>query len=200
MSKSHGDSNWCTPHREKHDQYTTRFPRSVYVWSSTIRISRCPHIAPFCEVINSDGQNHCSSEKGLPTQSIARGWLIYGSIPSFSPKPAIEAAGVKPPSVDGRLLGLLGLYHQHAIGTFNTNSWGPTHRSLTDTGRGYNLRGVGLPYHTPRPSHPTVLPFPTKGPARSLVLTKFYQLNQCLSLMNLWLPRGLSATRPSTVA
>jgi hypothetical protein len=30
------------------------------------------------------------------------------------------------------------LIYQHAIGTFNTCSWGPTHRSLTDTGGGYN--------------------------------------------------------------
>jgi hypothetical protein len=41
-------------------------------------------------------------------------------------------------SVDGRPLGLPGPYLQHAIGTFNTCSWGPTHRSLTDTGGGYN--------------------------------------------------------------
>jgi hypothetical protein len=31
------------------------------------------------------------------------------------------------------LLGLLDPYHQHVISTFNTYSWGLTHRSLTDT-------------------------------------------------------------------
>jgi hypothetical protein len=41
-------------------------------------------------------------------------------------------------SVDNRLLGLPNPYHWHAIGTFNTLSRGSTHRSLTDTGRGYN--------------------------------------------------------------
>jgi hypothetical protein len=46
--------------------------------------------------------------------------------------------------------GLLDLYHQHAIGTFNTCSRGSTHRSLTDTGGGYNLGGAGLSYtHSP---------------------------------------------------
>jgi hypothetical protein len=35
---------------------------------------------------------------------------IRGSVPSFSPKLAIEAVEVKPPYVDVKLLGLLGLY------------------------------------------------------------------------------------------
>jgi hypothetical protein len=53
----------------------------------------------------------------------------------------------------------MGPYHQHAIGTFNTCSWGPTERSLTDTGGGYNLEGAGLP-HTHSPTFPTsCLPF-----------------------------------------
>jgi hypothetical protein len=45
-------------------------------------------------------------------------------------------------SVDGRLLGLQSPYHQHVISTFNTCSQGPTHRSLTDTGRSYSLGGA----------------------------------------------------------
>jgi hypothetical protein len=72
-------------------------------------------------------------------------WSIHGSIPSFSPKPTNGAVDLSQASVDDKLLGLLGPYHQHAIGTFNTCSRGPTHRSLTDTGRGYNLAGAGLP-------------------------------------------------------
>jgi hypothetical protein len=79
---------------------------------------------------------------------------------SFSPKPTIEAVGVKSLSVDIRLLGLLGTYHQHTIGTFNTCSRGPTHRSLTDTGGGYNLEDAQLStYHSPI--------FPTDGPPLS---------------------------------
>jgi hypothetical protein len=66
------------------------------------------------------------------------GWPIHGSIPSFSPKTVNEAMGVKPPSVDNRLLGLPGPYLQQTIGTFNACSQGPTHWSLTNTGRGYN--------------------------------------------------------------
>jgi hypothetical protein len=37
---------------------------------------------------------------------------------------------------------------------------GPTHRSLTDTGGGYNHRGAGLPHTTLRPSQPAVSTFP----------------------------------------
>jgi hypothetical protein len=48
-------------------------------------------------------------------------------------------------SVDDILLDLLDPYQQHVIGTLNTCSRGPTHRSLTDTGGGYNLVGVDLP-------------------------------------------------------
>jgi hypothetical protein len=59
----------------------------------------------------------------------------------------------------GRLLSLLGLYHRHTIGTFNTCSWGPTHRSLTDTSGGYSLRGVSLPRITPRPFQSRVSTF-----------------------------------------
>jgi hypothetical protein len=37
---------------------------------------------------------------------------------------------------------------------------GPTHRSLIDTGGGYNHRGAGLPHTTLRPSQPAVSTFP----------------------------------------
>jgi hypothetical protein len=72
ISESRGDSNRCTPCREKPDQHTTHFPRSVRVWSTTIRISRGPHIAAtFYTVINRFEQFQCTREEGLPTQSIA---------------------------------------------------------------------------------------------------------------------------------
>jgi hypothetical protein len=91
-------------------------------------------------------------------------WPICGSVPCFSPEPAIEVVGVKSPSVDVRLLGLLGSYHQYVIGTFNTCSQGPTHQSLTDTGEDYNLGGACLPHHTPRPSPSTVSTFHLRAP------------------------------------
>jgi hypothetical protein len=92
------------------------------------------------------------------------GKLIRGSVPSFSPEPAIEAVGVKLPSINNQLLGLPGSYHQHANGIFNTCSQGSTHRSLTNTGGGYNLGGVGLPHITHWPSQPHVSTFHLRVP------------------------------------
>jgi hypothetical protein len=92
------------------------------------------------------------------------GWPIRGSVPSFSPKPANKAGGVSQVPNDDQLLGLPGPYHRHAIGMFNTCSWGPTERSLTDTGGGYNLECASLP-HTHSLTFPTsYLPFPLVAP------------------------------------
>jgi hypothetical protein len=87
------------------------------------------------------------------------GWPIRGSVPNFSSEPTNEAGGVSQAPVGDQLLGLPGPYHRYAIDTFNTCSWGPTHRYLTDTGGGYILEGVGLPYTTPRPSQPVISTF-----------------------------------------
>jgi hypothetical protein len=92
------------------------------------------------------------------------GWPIHGSIPSFSPEPATEAGGISQAPVGDQLLGLPGPYHRHAIGMFNTCSRGPTHRSLTDTGGGYNLGGADLPHTTPRPSQPAISTFHLRAP------------------------------------
>jgi hypothetical protein len=91
------------------------------------------------------------------------------SYPVYLPSQPIKQWRQNRPSVDGRLLGLLGPYYPHAISTFNTCLRGPTHRSLTDIIGGYNLRGASLPHHTPRPSQPTVLHFSLKGSVRSQV-------------------------------
>jgi hypothetical protein len=66
--------------------------------------------------------------------------------------------------IDSRLLGLLSPYHQYVIGMFNTCSRGSTHQSLTDTGGGYNLGGVGLPHTTLWPSQLAVSSFHLRVP------------------------------------
>jgi hypothetical protein len=57
--------------REKHDQHTTRIPRSTRVWSHTIYISRGQLIATFHESSTDLDGSRCFQEKGLPTQSPA---------------------------------------------------------------------------------------------------------------------------------
>jgi hypothetical protein len=71
--------------------------------------------------------------------------------PSFSPNKIIEAVMKAKHLLRTGYIGLLSPYLQHVISTFNTFSWGPTHRSLTDTGGGYNLGGAGFSHHPSRP-------------------------------------------------
>jgi hypothetical protein len=82
-----------------------------------------------------------------------------GPYPAFLPSQPMKQWGQSQASINSRLLGLLDPYDQYVIGTFNTCSCGPTEWSLTDTGGGYNLGGVGFPPTTPRPFRPVVFPF-----------------------------------------
>jgi hypothetical protein len=87
------------------------------------------------------------------------GWPIRGSVPSCSTKTTNEAVDLRQAYVDAKPLGLLEPYHQHAIGTFNTCSRGPTHQFLTDTGGGYSLGSADFSHTTPRLFQPVVSPF-----------------------------------------
>jgi hypothetical protein len=95
-SESHGDSNQCTPCREKSDQH------AIYASHASPRTPdvRFLRAVPVCgnlsRVIDRFEQAHCSREEGLPTQSITRRWPIRGSVPSFSHEPANEAVEAKP--------------------------------------------------------------------------------------------------------
>jgi hypothetical protein len=149
ISESRDDSNRCTPCRGKlnqHDTYASHAsPRTL--------LAGGPHTwQPFTRSSTAMDRATALEKKGSRHNPYHAGWSIRGSIPSFPPEPAIEAVGVKPPSIDNQLLVLPGLYHRHVIGIFNTCSWGPTHRSLTDTGGGYNHGGADFPHITLRPS------------------------------------------------
>jgi hypothetical protein len=61
--------------RSTRHMHLTVSPRMV----QTICISRGQCIAIFCEVINSDGQSHCSTKNGLPTQFTTR-WLTNSRV------------------------------------------------------------------------------------------------------------------------
>jgi hypothetical protein len=66
ISKSHGDSNRCTPYRGKPDQLDTCFPRSVSVGPSTINTSRGPRVATFH--VSSTGLDGCTAPKKMCSQ------------------------------------------------------------------------------------------------------------------------------------
>jgi hypothetical protein len=128
----------CTLHG-KPDQHATGIPRSVRVWSQTIHISHVQCIAIFRESPTDLDGSHYSREKGILD-------YISNTLANRYAGPHLlslllstkEVVGLSQASVDSRLLALPGLYLRHAIGMFNTCSWGPTHRSSTDTGGGYN--------------------------------------------------------------
>jgi hypothetical protein len=115
---------------------------------------------------------HYSQEEGLLTQATARRLIDPWSVPSFSPITANEIMGKSQASVDHRLLALSGSYLRHTIGTFNTYSWGPTHRSLTDTNGGLQSWRCRLFIsHSPPPTFQhMVLRFPPNGPTWSQVI------------------------------
>jgi hypothetical protein len=143
--------NWLTRY--------VRLPRqSTYV--------RCTLLAgsprtwqPFTQLSTDLNRSTAPVKKGSWHNLQHAGWPIRGSVPSFSPTTANKVVGKSQASIDNRLLGLSGLYHQHAIGTFNTCSRGPTHWCLTDSGEGYSLEGAIFSRTTPRPFQPAVFTF-----------------------------------------
>jgi hypothetical protein len=200
ISESHGDLNRCTLCRGKsnqHDTYTfhtsPRMPGVRFLWAVPIR-------GNLSWVVNRVGQSYCSWEKGFPTQSPARRLTDPHVRTRFLSRANQWSSGESHTSINSRLLGLSGPYHRHAIDTFNTCSWGPTERFLINTGGGYNLEGAGLSC-----THSST--FWTSGTHFSLVALPGLHFNQALTtkpkswvFKNLWPPRGLSTTRPSTLA
>jgi hypothetical protein len=134
---------------------TTRtLPTPVYVCPAYASCEQFTYVATFHKSSIELDRVIALEKRGPRHDPQHAGWPIHESIPSFSPEPINEAVEKAKTSINSRLLGLPGPYHQYAIGTFNTCSRGPTHQSLTDTGVGYNLRGVGLP-HTHSSTFPT---------------------------------------------
>jgi hypothetical protein len=120
-----------------------RFPRQ-----STYARCMLPAVVPvrdnLSRVTDRVGRILLLPRKSAPDSTSQPGWVAHGTRLSFSPKTAIEAVDLNQAPVDGRLLGLPGPYHWHAIGTFNTCSRVPTPQSLTDTGGGYYIENLGI--------------------------------------------------------
>jgi hypothetical protein len=119
-------------------------------------------------------RQQCWTDALLPRKS-APSWVVCGTHLNFSPNTAIEAVRLSQAPVGGRLVGLSGPYHRHAIGTFNTYSRIPTPQSLTDAGGGYHIENLGIAT-TLSPSFPSEgSSDPPNRPARSQIIhTIFY--------------------------
>jgi hypothetical protein len=120
------------------------------------------------------------------------GWVVYGAHLNFSPNTIIEVVHLSQAPVVGRLLGLLGSYHQHTISTnlsvLNRHRQGLPYRNL----------GIATTLSPPFPSKCST--GPPKWPRPVFILSNSYKIFQSSSLGNLWPPRGLPTTRPSIVA
>jgi hypothetical protein len=167
ISESRGDSNRCTPCRGKpdqHDMYASHIsPRT----SNVCFLQVVPVRGNLSRVIDRVEQGHCSQEKRLPTQSTTRRLTDPWVCTQFLSQANLKEVGQSQASTDGRLLGLLDLYHQYVIGTFNTCSRVQTPQSLTDTSGGYHIKTLESPHHSPHHSLPSVPLIPLNGPARS---------------------------------
>jgi hypothetical protein len=136
------------------------FPRQSTYARRMLSAGQSPYMATFYESSTELSRLTASEEKGSrhnPQCATDRSAGPY--LASLLSQP-MKQWGQSQASINDRLLGLLGPYHQYAIGTFNTCSRGPTERFLTDTGGGYNLGCAGFPRTTPRSSRPPVSPFP----------------------------------------
>jgi hypothetical protein len=145
ISESYDDLNRCTPCREKADQHDT-YASHASPHTPDIRFLRAvPVHDNLLQAINNVGWTLLLLRKKGFRHNPQPGWVIRMSPTYFLSQHSHWSSNESQTSIDSRLLGLPDPYHRHAIGTFNTCSRGPTHRSLTDTGGGYNLAGVDLP-------------------------------------------------------
>jgi hypothetical protein len=98
------------------------------------------------------------------------GWVIHRFTTQFLSQHSHWSSNERQISVDSRLLGLLGPYHQYAIGTFNTCSRVSTPRSLTNTGGGYHIENVGIVIALSPPFPSKGFTDPSNGPAQSQII------------------------------
>jgi hypothetical protein len=149
VSESRGDSNWCTPCRGKPDTHDT-YDSHASPRTPRVRFLRAVHIrGNLSQAINSVGRTLLLSRKRTPDTTPSPTEWSAGPPPSFSPNTAIEAVLKakhmlmnKLHQFTGPITPVCSQYVQYLLVR-------PTHRSLTDTGGGYNLRVSA--FHIPLP-------------------------------------------------
>jgi hypothetical protein len=141
ISESRDDSNRCTPYRGNLIYTTHMFPAPVHIRHSYASCRQSPIHSNLWRWPNRVGWMHCSW-KNAPDSTSQPDWVARGTHFNFSPNWTIEAV----------------------INTFNICLQGPTHRSLTDIGGGYNRDDSKFPHHSPRPFQLMILCFPLRPP------------------------------------
>jgi hypothetical protein len=158
ISESRGDSNRCIPCRGKPKQHVTYASHS----SPHMPGVRFLRAVPVCDNLSLAPTK--SKQAPTPGRSLDK---------QRQTSPAVVLGGlILPPMQQPYSRGerfwpngyiATSAYWAHITSMQSVHSilsQGPTHRPLTDTGRGYNLGGAGLPHTTLRPSQPVVSTFP----------------------------------------
>jgi hypothetical protein len=121
ISKSHGDSNRCTPCMEKPDQHDTHASHANLRTSGVHFLRVVPIHGNISWVTNRVGQSHCSREKGLLIQSTAYRLTDLRVRIQFLSRANQWSSEERQTSVDNRLLGLSGQYVQYLLTGANTS-------------------------------------------------------------------------------
>jgi hypothetical protein len=144
-------------------------PTPVHICPTYTSFGQSSYVATFHESLTELSRLTAPREEGLPTQSTPRRWPIHESVPNFSPEPANEEVGAKSSiyrrpttRLTGPISPVYDRYIQYLLTRANS-------LVLNRYKRGLQLWRCRLSsYHSP--TFPTsCLPFPPKGPARSLL-------------------------------
>jgi hypothetical protein len=139
--ESHGDSNRYTPCRGKPNQYVTTLPTPAHVCPTYAFCGQSPYVVTFHESSIELSRPTAPEKKGSRHNPQRAADRYMGPYPASLPSQPMKQWGQNQASINSRLLGLVGPYHQY----------------LTNTGGGYNLEGADFPRTTPRPA---ISPFP----------------------------------------
>jgi hypothetical protein len=170
--------------QRKLDQHTTHILRSVHVWSSTIRISRGPHIATFRESLT--GLDICTTlEKKCSRLHLSAQLSGPRDLPQFLFQYNHWSSALNPSTCWWQATRLAELISPACDQYVQYLPTGSTHRSLTDTGGGLQRWRCWL-----TTSHSPTFPINgpplfTKGPVRSQVINSIpieLEMEQTLNL------------------
>jgi hypothetical protein len=169
ISESRNDSNWCISCKRNLIHTTRTLFTPVHVCHSNISCKQSMYMQSiYMQIFHADPieLDGCTTPKKKCSRLHLSAQLSGPWDPSHFLSQHNYWSSAFKPNICWRIcyIGLLGTHLQYMISTFNTFSWGSTHRHLIDTSRGYNLGDTGFPHHSPCPFQHTVIYFPLRAP------------------------------------
>jgi hypothetical protein len=143
---------------------TCMLPMPIHVRPSYTSCGRSLYLVTFHEPSTKLSRATAPEKRGFWHNPQHASWPTRRSVPSFSPKPTNEAVGAKPSiyrQQATRFTGPISPAYDRYVQYLLT---GPTHRSLTDTGGGYNIGCADLLHTIPRPFQPVASTFHLRAP------------------------------------